>query len=107
MSYARFIESDVYMFSTFTGIVCCACFLVEIRWVEDESAFFKGYIEPVNPEETTSPEFKNNHEAIEHLEKHIKAGHAVPQRALDRLRDPEDAKDNEEFWARYKKDKIK
>ena len=65
MSYARFGEdgSVVYVIATNDGIECCGCVL----------------------EKNKSPHFKKRCEVLAHLRKHRRMGHAVPQRAFDRL----------------------
>jgi hypothetical protein len=56
---------------------CCACSL-------DDDPF---------------PNFPSNDEMIAHLERHIAAGHLVPDYCLRRLRDPRDAAENAAYRA--------
>ena len=65
MSYCRFgyDGSEVYVYSGADGIVCCGCRL-----------------DPI--EQTT---FELHSEMIAHLLEHRKAGHVVPQYAIDTL----------------------
>jgi len=83
MSYARFgcDGSDVYVFTSTAGLECCGCAL------EDATAV---------------PVFESNVAMIAHLERHVAAGHVVPDNCLERLRDPKDAAENERIWAGYR-----
>lgn len=67
MSYARLSEGDVYLYhDSGLGLRCQACrFLPELR-----SKFFKTFAG-----------------AIAHVERHIAAGHKVPERTLRDLRE--------------------
>ena len=63
MSYCRLSDGDVYMFPNMNeDITCCACSLVG-----------------------KSIDFPTEREALMHLMVHRKAGHTVPQYAIDRL----------------------
>lgn len=98
MSYARFSEGDVYVFTSSEGIECCGCGLIPRRWVNDPGdRFMGGHFEQLNPDDTEV--YPSNEAMIAHLERHIAAGHVVPEDALARLRDPEDAAKNEAIWA--------
>lgn len=102
MSYCRFGEgSDVYVFASDVGLECCGCLLQDQEWVEDERALFGGYLKDIG--EIIPHVFQSNHEMIEHLEKHVAAGHAVPDRAFARLRDPVDAEENLRWWAAHRR----
>lgn len=99
MSYARFgwDGSDVYVFTTSNGIECCGCLLQERHWVENPKIRpFGGYFENVGVEVETI--FRSNDGMVGHLLRHRRAGHTVPQYAIDRLLDPRDAADNEAIW---------
>ena len=69
MSYARFghDNSDVYVFAHIGGYVqCCGCMLAPSRDVTDDW---------------------NHHSAqsiVDHLLKHVEAGHTVPSHLLDK-----------------------
>lgn len=70
MSYCRFAwrcedgrPSDVYVYGSEDGLVCCGCRLDD-RWEHDDNAGM-----------------------VAHLLEHRRAGHAVPQHALDELRE--------------------
>ena len=66
MSYCRFGDSDVYMFPTVYGIVCCSCSL--------------------NPDGNECV-FPNSLEALKHLRRHRRIlGHRVPDHAFERLK---------------------
>ena len=68
MSYARFSEGDVYVWQSWTGkFICDFCSLAGAAFVCDTRA-----------------------EMLEHLQKHIDAGHSVPDRAITRLREEMD-----------------
>lgn len=99
MSYARFSEGDVYVFTSSVGLECCGCFLEDREWVDDPDALFGGYLK--NKGEEIQTVFQSNAEMIAHLEEHQKQGHYVPEFAFERLRDPEDEKQNQEIWAKY------
>jgi hypothetical protein len=99
MSYVRFGEdgSDVYVFTSATGLDCCACFLQPRQWVEDAARPFGGYLKEVGPH--VEQAFRSNHEMIAHLELHLAAGDRVPDFVLTPLRDPADAAENDRIWA--------
>ena len=71
MSYVRFgKDSDVYVYHHYQGFLeCCGCILDP----EGEGWSF--------------PSFKTRSEMITHLEEHKKAGHDVPEYAIDRLKE--------------------
>ena len=65
MSYCRFgADSDVYVFEASWGFCCCACILGE-----------RGH----------EPNLPTPADAIAHLDRHVEAGHLVPQYAFDAL----------------------
>lgn len=100
MSYARFgDDSDVYVFTAAEGLECCGCILQARQYVEDSRHPLGGYLESVG--EIVPHVFRSNAMMIEHLMLHREKGHIVPERALERLRDPEDAAENEAIWAKY------
>lgn len=89
MSYCRFSDGDVYMFSCEDGIECQSCqlmpkcktiFTKDCRRCDgkgcDHCMFFHE-----------SKIFKSSREALDHLLEHREAGHNVPQHAIDRLTD--------------------
>lgn len=70
MSYARFgwEGSDVYVYEHFAGFIeCCGC------WFQDWDG-------------EDFPQLKTAREALEHLEKHVEAGHCVPDKTFERIR---------------------
>jgi len=73
MSYARWsASSSVYVFHHVDGyITCCGCLLVNP--------------DPINAK-ARDPELYSRSAAIEHLERHLAAGHRVPSEAFIRLR---------------------
>jgi hypothetical protein len=99
MSYVRFGEdgSDVYVFTSATGLECCACALQLREWVENAAHPLGRYLKEVGPH--VEQAFRSNHEMIAHLELHIAAGDSVPDYVFTRLRDPADAAENERIWA--------
>lgn len=101
MSYCRWgADSDVYVFTTRKDIECCGCILQEREWVEEpDNKWFGGYFKAVG--EIIQTTFTSNAGMIEHLEKHVAAGHQVPDYAFERLRDPADADKNIAVWAKY------
>jgi hypothetical protein len=63
MSYARFVESDVYMYYGSPGVICANCGISD-----------------------TDPIFDNDFgAAIRHLHEHERAGDRVPKRAYRQL----------------------
>lgn len=63
MAYARFIDSDIYIYSHISGYIYCqACWLDE----SPESYFFK------------SVKLHTDQEIIDHLAKHREQGHDIP-----------------------------
>lgn len=81
MSYARFSDSDVYIFLNVGGwLECCACLLGDY----EEGDMF--------PE---SKKFYKTDDMIKHLEEHIGAGHEIsPYTIADLL---EDKENNDEY----------
>lgn len=72
MSYCRFGEADVYIFEHVGGFwQCCACALLA-----EEGA-----------EEFASADFATREELLEHIDKHRKAGHYVPEDVDERLKE--------------------
>lgn len=77
MSYARFLEGDVYVFMSVSGrLECCGCILQDREWVPDEDAFFGGYLKAVG--EIVQTKFDSTWGMIEHVRRHREAGHSVP-----------------------------
>ncbi len=67
MSYCRFSDGDVYMYPHIDGYIeCCFCSLAQ-------------------PDGYRLQHFHNHKDALGHLLEHRKAGHHVPQYAIDRL----------------------
>jgi len=100
VSYARFGSdgSDVYVFTSSTGLECCGCILQKREWIDDPTRpILHGYLRAVG--EIVPHVFDSNAGMIAHLELHTAAGHDVPEDAMERLRDPEDAAENERIWA--------
>jgi hypothetical protein len=97
VSYARWFEGDVYVFTSKQGIECCFCSFVPRHWVEDPERPLNGYVEQDDPDDTET--YHSNAEMIAHLERHRAAGDVVPEDAFERLRDPADAAENEAIWA--------
>lgn len=77
MSYARFGEGDVYVFMSNVGLECCGCWLQDREWVEDETAFFRGYFRSIG--EIVETTFDSTWGMIAHLDRHRAAGHHVPR----------------------------
>ena len=97
MSYCRFSEADVYVYTSSEGIECCFCSLVPRHWVDvPDRPIFGGYYAQDNPGDTET--YATNDAMIAHLERHRAAGHYVPDDVFARLRDPEDAAENEAIW---------
>lgn len=63
MSYARFSEGDVYIYSDGVALVCCGCSLRR-NW-----------------------NYETRRAMIHHIHEHQKAGHHVPTRCLRRLKE--------------------
>lgn len=100
MSYCRFIEADVYVFTSSEGIECCGCSLQKREWIVDKTSLLGGYMRPVG--ELIPETYGSNEEMIAHLEIHRAKGDYVPEHVFDALRDPEDAAENERIWAEAK-----
>jgi predicted small metal-binding protein len=65
MAYARKTpDSDVYVYLSVNGFTCCSCDLAD-----------RGYFVA-----------KDDAEIIEHLIEHIRNGHKVPRRTIERLK---------------------
>jgi hypothetical protein len=75
VSYCRFGDSDAYIFEHVGGFwQCCACWL-EVEDGDDGEEFWK------------SADFATKEELLEHIDKHRKAGHYIPEDVDERLRD--------------------
>ena len=73
MSYCRFSDGDVYMYSSLSlgKIVCCACRLNK----KDKRDWYPDSI------------LNSSKEALNHLKEHIYAGDKVPKCARDMLKE--------------------
>lgn len=100
MSYCRFIEADVYVFTAWDSIECCFCSLQEREWVEDSTALFKGYFKNIG--ETVPYKFTSNSEMIGHLRIHQSKGDYVPDYVFEQLSDPADEAWNKKIWEEHK-----
>lgn len=96
MSYCRFSDGDVYMFSCEVGIECQSCALMPKC-----KTIFTALCENCGGEGCDScmffhesAIFKSAKDALKHLLEHRAAGHSVPQYAIDAL--TAEAKDEEE-----------
>lgn len=98
MSYARFGwgGSDVYVYLDVGGyLTCCGCLLEKREWVDDPSyPLLKGYTRPTVEIETR---FTTTDALIEHLRRHVVAGHTVPKNVIPELE--ADRQENEAFIA--------
>jgi len=100
MSYCRFSGGDVYMFPSIRGGICCQrCELAELVPTIFTTGVDALDIEPCEHCDGEGCErcmlpgelvFYTRSEAIEHLLEHRKAGHEVPQYAIDRLQSEPD-----------------
>jgi hypothetical protein len=101
MSYARFgwQGSDVYVFTSNQGIECCGCSLQQRELVVDPDRILGWYLKNVGP--TVEHIFRSNQQMIDHLMVHRERGETVPESALERLRDPEDERENQAIWSEY------
>jgi hypothetical protein len=97
MSYCRFSEGDVYMYSSPDGIECCACRLaplVKTIFTDGGDTPLFGPIEPCDCggkgcEKCMmhgSLTFQTRQDALAHLLGHRRAGHQFPQDAIERLK---------------------
>lgn len=74
MSYVRFGEADVYVYTDVRGhLACCGCLLGD-KW-----------------------EFRSTDEILAHLREHRAVGHHVPDRVFEDL--ARDCQENDEFIA--------
>ena len=114
MSYCRFgwDGSDVYVISTSNSLECIMCGLHSYEDHSNPNATGWAAIVGITtlvpddiPDSFGGPDA--NQQMIEHLLEHRKRGHTVPEDALEALRDPEDAKVNQEHWAQYRKEEPK
>lgn len=85
MSYVRFgsSNSSVYVFMRRDGLECCGCILQNSKWVEDENAFFGGYLKAIPPIIQTL--FDSTQGMIDHLNDHIANGDTVPEYVIPNL----------------------
>lgn len=86
MSYARFgSDSDVYVYmDTRDVLVCCGCCLQDREWVDEPGSFLGGYLKEIG--EIIATEFDSTQGMVDHLQRHITEGHAVPDDVIPALR---------------------
>lgn len=96
MSYCRFgwDGSDVYVYADYRGqFCCCACSLNPSPPIENEGIEPPEWLSPLERMRWHGPLFPDStyvsteQEMIDHLLEHRRAGHTVPQDAIDRLID--------------------
>jgi hypothetical protein len=76
MSYSRFFDSDIYIYSHVDGYIeCCACWLNEKL---DTEIF--GLSEKIRDDQTLE----------EHIDEHILAGHNIPEGLLEDILSDDD-----------------
>lgn len=93
------------MFSSTEGYIeCCMCAFQDMEVVDAPDSPLGFYLTPKGKIIKTN--FNTNEEAIAHLEEHVKAGDSVPERAFERLRDPEDAEYNRKLFAEVRAKKL-
>ena len=72
MAYARFINSDIYIYPHTSGYIeCCACWLNEDK---DQYSLFIGNVNITNDDQLRA-----------HLEAHSNAGHNMPESLLQEI----------------------
>ena len=71
MAYARFFDSDVYIYISHSGLVCQACILAD----DDQLVSFTA---------------DNTKDMVDHVKKHIKADHNVPKDLIQNLLDDDE-----------------
>lgn len=96
MSYVRFSEGDAYVFTSKHALECCGCLLQKRQWVDDHASPLGGFLKPVGRRVRT--QFRSNRAMVNHLRRHQRAGHYIPDHVFTRLEDPEDAKENQRIW---------
>lgn len=77
MAYARFFNSDIYIYPHVEGhIECCACWLNEDK---DQYSLFIGNVKIINDDQLKA-----------HLEAHVREGHDIPEMLYEQiLADPD------------------
>lgn len=77
MAYTRFFDSDLYIYPHVEGhIECCACWLNESK---DEYSLFLANVKITNDDDLK-----------EHLDRHAKAGHNMPDGLLQEILQDDD-----------------
>ena len=72
MSYARFLDSDVYVFMHVSGYLqCCGCWL--------------SHLNPVDPDYYNSFNAHSTQEMVDHIVKHKRRKHNVPADLIEHL----------------------
>ncbi len=76
MAYCTFKEGDVHIYKAADNIrVCCYCRLTEpIKALDDKDVYENKH-------------FDTAVEVLSHIEEHKKAGHNIPQQAIDKLKE--------------------
>ena len=97
MSYCRFGwgGSDVYVFVSSSAIECCGCALQEREWQDNPDSFLGGYLHAIG--EIIPTAFTKTADMVEHLKRHIAAGHCVPDDVIPSLL--ADAEENDRYLA--------
>ena len=88
MSYCRHgVDSDVYVYPSRNGIVCCGCGLMPVVTGQYPPEIIQEFGLEDKPF-TYRPDFTtvSRREMIEHLREHRTKGETVPERVFDRLR---------------------
>ena len=85
MSYARFIDNDVYVYLDCGGyLTCCGCNMQEREWVDEPNGIVGGYFKSVG--ERIPSQFYTTAEMIEHLDAHRAKGDHIENYCYDGLR---------------------
>lgn len=73
MSYARFMEGDIYVYyHMYRYYVCCSCKLTPVE-IDNERHYFDDV------------KFYMTQDIIDHVKEHIATGHKVPSRTIPQL----------------------
>lgn len=85
MSYCRFLEADAYIYLGTNGFECCGCIMApKEKYPEPYTDMFgitwEEHSLPVGP-------FDTAREMLEHIAEHRTAGHYIPERVDQRIKE--------------------
>lgn len=107
MSYCRFGEADVYVYTSSSAIECCACSLHSYEDKSDPNATgiarMRGMMTQIPDDiKSTFGGPNANQDMIDHLRVHQARGDDVPEYVFERLSSLQDVEENQSIFAKYR-----